>query len=127
MNEAKSIVDWLRPELRETAPYVAVVPPEALAERLGLPADRIVKLDANENQYGPSPRALDALGLTRSYHIYPDSEQSQLREALARYIGAEPRSNRRWRRQRRAHRAGAATLRAARRFDPQLPAHLRHV
>ena len=32
---------------------------------------RQVKLDANENPYGPPPGALAALAAGRSYHIYP--------------------------------------------------------
>jgi histidinol-phosphate aminotransferase len=64
-----------------------IAPFEALSERLGLPMDRIVKLDANENPYGPSPRALDALAHYPYYAIYPDPDQTPLRRALSRYIG----------------------------------------
>src|SRR5262249_51930097 len=67
-----------------------VLPPETLAARLDIPVESIVKLDANENPYGPSPRALEALATHRGFHIYPDPEQKQLREALGVYTGYEP-------------------------------------
>ena len=86
----KKLIDLLQPHLLEAPPYVPVQPPEVLAERLGLPVERIIKLDANENQYGPSPRALDALARARSYHIYPDPAQVKLRKALAGYVGYDP-------------------------------------
>jgi histidinol-phosphate aminotransferase len=54
---------------------------------LGLPPEAIVKLDANENPYGPSPRAMEALARYRYFHIYPDPEQHALREALSAYLG----------------------------------------
>ena len=87
MSAAKRLVDRLQPHLREAPPYAAVQPPEELARRLGLPVERIVKLDANENPYGPSPKALAALGSGRAYHIYPDPEQRRVRAAFARYVG----------------------------------------
>ena len=58
-----------------------------LSKRLGLPAERIVKLDANENPYGPLPAVLEAIAEYNYYHIYPDPQQTELREALAASIG----------------------------------------
>jgi histidinol-phosphate aminotransferase len=52
---------------------------------LGRAPEAIVKLDANENPYGPSPRALEALAAGKYYHIYPDPESWELREALSEY------------------------------------------
>ena len=50
--------DFVRPHLRRLAAYTPIVPFEVLSARLGrAPAD-IVKLDANENPYGPPPGAL---------------------------------------------------------------------
>jgi len=56
---------------------------------LGLPAERIIKLDGNENPYGPSPRALAALADYRGYHIYPDPQHILLREAIQDYVGVD--------------------------------------
>jgi histidinol-phosphate aminotransferase len=79
--------DDVRAELKSMQPYVPIVPYEVLAERLGRnPAD-IVKLDANENPYGPSPAALKAMAEAPYVHIYPDPESGTLREALEQYAG----------------------------------------
>lgn len=67
--------------------YEPIVPLDVLSRRLGLPPERIVKLDANENPYGTSPRALDALAASRELHIYPDPDQTALREALSAFVG----------------------------------------
>jgi histidinol-phosphate aminotransferase len=85
--DSRPIVDRIQPHLLQAPPYVAVLPPETLAQELGLPVERIIKLDANENPYGPSPRALEAIAGSRSYHIYPDPGQERLRDALGAYVG----------------------------------------
>ncbi len=77
----------VRPEFAAMEPYTPIVPFEVLSQRLGLPPEAIVKLDANENHYGPSPRAVEALARYRYFHIYPDPEQHALREALSAYLG----------------------------------------
>jgi histidinol-phosphate aminotransferase len=76
----------LRPEIVAMQPYTPIVPFEVLSTRLGRPAEEIVKLDANENPYGPSPRALAAIGNGRFYHIYPDPESTELRYAISNYV-----------------------------------------
>lgn len=77
----------MRREIAAMEPYTPIVPFEVLSQRLGLPPEAIVKLDANENPYGPSPRAIEALARYRYFHIYPDPEQHALREALSAYLG----------------------------------------
>ena len=67
--------------------YVPVLPPETLAEHAGIPANRIIKLNGNENPYGCSPRVQEALGRYGEYHIYPDPDQSKLRALLESYTG----------------------------------------
>ena len=68
-------------------PYTPIEPFEVLSERLGRPADSIVKLDANENPYGPSPLVKEALANLAFPHIYPDPESRALRNALAAFTG----------------------------------------
>lgn len=46
---------------------------------------RVIKLDSNENVYGPSPRVLQALADTRTWQYY--AGQDELQTALARYAG----------------------------------------
>ena len=68
-------------------PYTPIEPFEVLSARLGRPTDSIVKLDANENPYGPSPLVKDALAGLAFPHIYPDPESRALRSALAQFTG----------------------------------------
>ena len=82
-----NIEDWIAPHLRQMQPYTPIVPLDVLSQRLGIPPERLIKLDANENPYGPSPRALEALARSRELHIYPDPDQTALREAIAAFIG----------------------------------------
>lgn len=86
----RDILGRVQSHLRSAPPYVPVQPPEELAQRLGVPAETIIKLDANENPYGASPKALAALASARNYHIYPDPEQRRTREAFGRYVGYGP-------------------------------------
>jgi histidinol-phosphate aminotransferase len=60
---------------------------EALAEEVGVGVAGVVKLDGNENPYGPSPRVKRALSRYPYFHIYPDPYQKGLRKALADYVG----------------------------------------
>ncbi|RME57470.1 MAG: histidinol-phosphate transaminase [Caldilineae bacterium] len=83
-----TVRELLNPHLAEIEEYTPIQPFEVLSKRLGVPAQEIVKLDANENPYGPLPEALEALAEYPYYHIYPDPQQSELRAALAGYIGA---------------------------------------
>lgn len=77
----------LRPELAHLEEYTPIQPFEVLSRRLGIPADQLVKLDANENPYGPVPAVMEALAEYNFYHIYPDPAQTELRDALSRFVG----------------------------------------
>lgn len=79
----------VRPELSALEEYTPILPFEVLSKRLGLPPEQIVKLDANENPYGPVPAVLEALAGYAYYHIYPDPQQGELREALAGFTGID--------------------------------------
>ena len=63
------------------------VPLEVLARRLGRPPHEIVRLDTDENPYGPSLRVLEVLGSADSLHRPPNPEARDLRVALANYTG----------------------------------------
>lgn len=82
-----NVESLLQPHLLHMQPYTPIVPFEVLSQKLGIPASEIVKLDANENLYGPSPRALAAMAHADKLHIYPDPDQTELRRAIAGYIG----------------------------------------
>jgi len=67
-------------------PYDAGPPLESLADELGRPD--LVRLSANENPLGPSPRAVAAVVREAArIHLYPDGGSTALRDALARRLG----------------------------------------
>lgn len=53
---------------------------------------QLVKLNTNENPYGPSPRALAAMqaALGEGLRLYPDPESVQLRMAIGAFYGGLP-------------------------------------
>ncbi|NOY99170.1 MAG: histidinol-phosphate transaminase [Chloroflexi bacterium] len=77
----------IRSHVRSMAPYEPILPFEVLSQQLGIPAQDIVKLDANENPYGALPAVTEALAALPYPHIYPDPESRGLRRALAEYHG----------------------------------------
>ena len=79
----------VRPNIADMAPYTPIVPFDVLSKRLGIPAEDIIKLDANENPYGPSPSVYRALADETDYHIYPDPDSTALRQALSEYTGID--------------------------------------
>jgi len=81
----------LNPLLAGLEEYTPIQPFEVLSRKLGIPASEIVKLDANENPYGPHPAVAKALAEYAYYHIYPDPQQTELREALAVHLEDEQR------------------------------------
>lgn len=81
------ITRLLRPTVFSFQGYKPVEPFERLSEKIGIPLDRIVKLDANENPYGCSPKARRAMAEFDRIHIYPDSFSVELCEALEGYLG----------------------------------------
>ncbi|KAH8490013.1 hypothetical protein H0E87_022514 [Populus deltoides] len=100
---------FIRFHLRKLSPYQSILPFEVvvcaitlisscenvkafemiLSAQLGRKPEDIVKLDANENPYGPPPEVLEALGTLKFPYIYPDPESRRLREALAIDSGLE--------------------------------------
>jgi histidinol-phosphate aminotransferase len=87
MVTALQVESLIRPDVFEMDAYTPIVPFEVLCAQLGLPADQIIKVDANENPYGPSPKVAEALAHYPYYHIYPDPNHTVLRKALESYVG----------------------------------------
>lgn len=67
--------------------YSPIEPPDQIAKRLGIPEEKIIKLDANENPYGVADEVLLELGKAKYLSIYPDPAQKAVREAIASYAG----------------------------------------
>jgi histidinol-phosphate aminotransferase len=67
---------------------VRALQPYVPGEQPKLP--NLVKLNTNENPYGPSPKALAALQgeVGDTLRLYPDPESVRLREAIAHFFGA---------------------------------------
>lgn len=76
-----------RPHLESMPPYTPIEPFEVLSARIGREPSEIVKLDANENPYGPLPVVREALGRLEFPHIYPDPESRALRKSLEQFTG----------------------------------------
>jgi histidinol-phosphate aminotransferase len=87
MITSEQVAAMIRPDVFGMDPYTPIVPFEVLCARLGVPADQIIKVDANENPFGPSPRVAGALADYPYYHIYPDPNHTVLRKALESYVG----------------------------------------
>jgi len=87
--ESTTFQSLLNPHLAGLEEYTPIQPFEVLSQRLGIPANEIVKLDANENPYGPHPAVSEALAEYAYYHVYPDPQQTELRQALAAHLEIE--------------------------------------
>jgi histidinol-phosphate aminotransferase len=72
--------------VRSLSPYVPGKPISELEREYGV--SDVVKLASNENPYGPSPLALEAMraALAEAW-LYPDGGAHELKQALARHLG----------------------------------------
>lgn len=82
------ITKFIRPHLHDLQTYQPVDPPELLAERAGIDPGQIIKLNGNENPFGPSQAVAEAVSAV-PFHIYPDPLQRVIRNSLAEYAGVE--------------------------------------
>jgi histidinol-phosphate aminotransferase len=71
------------PFVKDLVPYVPGEQPKLA---------RLVKLNTNENPYGPSPKAVAAMQaeLGDSLRLYPDPNSDRLKQAVADYYGVQP-------------------------------------
>ena len=86
----RSPVELMQPHIPGFEAYQGVDPMEVLAEKAGIPPEKIIKLNGNENPYGPSPKVAEALAKFKHYNLYPDPKQRRMREALSEYLGVGP-------------------------------------
>lgn len=73
------------------SPFVKNLVPYVPGEQPKL--SRLVKLNTNENPYGPSPKAIAAMQaeLNDSLRLYPDPNGERLKQAIADYYGVQSR------------------------------------
>jgi histidinol-phosphate aminotransferase len=77
----KTVLDLIPEQVRRLAPYV---PGKAIRQARHESGMAMIKLASNENPYGPSPLAVDAIRRAAlEVNLYPDNEASELRRALA--------------------------------------------
>jgi histidinol-phosphate aminotransferase len=79
----------IRKELLAFRGYSAATSPETLEGKIDVTTKDIIKIDANENPYGCSPRVNKALARYPQFNIYPDDGQERLRKLLAGYAGVD--------------------------------------
>ncbi len=79
----------IRPDLAAFGGYSAAISPETLEGKVDVPLESIIKLDANENPYGCSPRVGQALAACPNFNTYPDNGQAVIRKLLAGYTGVD--------------------------------------
>ncbi len=78
-----------RPHLWQLEPYPPGKPLEVLKRELGL--NEIIRLSANENPLGASPRVLQAIQqFLPNIHLYPDGACQHLRQALSAFYNLPP-------------------------------------
>ncbi len=77
----------IRSNLAAFVGYSPSTSPETLKGKVEVPVENIIKLDANENPYGCSPKVRQALADYPNINIYPDNGQAELRRLLAEYTG----------------------------------------
>jgi len=91
LNE-KDVEYMVRGGLRHMKAYTPVDPIDLLTEKAVAKAGDTAKLDGNENPYGCSPRVQKALSEYKEFNRYPDPDQREVRNALAKYTGAKAES-----------------------------------
>ena len=87
MPDRTGIDKFIRSDLVTFGGYSASTSPETLKGKVEVPVENIIKLDANENIYGCSPRVNQALATYPYLNVYPDDGQTELRKLLAGYTG----------------------------------------
>jgi len=87
MSEGVEIERLIRSNLVAFRGYSSRKSPEALAEQLDIPTESVIKLDANENPYGCSPKVSQALAAYDCLNIYYDAGQTELRKLIQGYTG----------------------------------------
>ncbi|MDD3994456.1 MAG: histidinol-phosphate transaminase [Dehalococcoidales bacterium] len=83
----EGIEKFVRPDLKSFGGYAASKAPETLKGKVSVSVEEIIKLDANENPYGCSPKVQKAIADYSGIHVYPDSGQQELRRHLQDYTG----------------------------------------
>jgi histidinol-phosphate aminotransferase len=90
VTESEDIVKYIQPHLQGFTGYSASTSPDTLKGKVDVSLDKIVKMNANENPYGCSPKVIKAFSKASNFNIYPDDGQMELRKLIAGYAGVPP-------------------------------------
>ena len=82
MTPSEGIERFIRPDLATFGGYSAHTSPETLEGKVEVPVESIIKIDANENPYGCSPRVNRALAEKHYAHL----KEKPFYEELLKYI-----------------------------------------
>ncbi|MBU1487789.1 histidinol-phosphate transaminase, partial [bacterium] len=81
----------IRKAIKGLSAYKAGKPIDEVKRELGLSS--VVKLASNENPFGPSPKALEAISSSLAeINRYPEGSCFYLREALSKKLRVDPES-----------------------------------
>ncbi len=80
--ERRAVSKFWSPFVKDLVPYVPGEQPKL---------SKLVKLNTNENPYGPSPRAIAAMQaeINDGLRLYPDPNGERLKQAVADYYGVQ--------------------------------------
>jgi histidinol-phosphate aminotransferase len=79
---------WVPQYIRALGGYVPGKPIRQAEQESGV---RCIKMASNENPFGPSPRAMEAMRRAAAEaHLYPDADNTELRHRLAEHHGVSP-------------------------------------
>jgi len=80
----------VRKVIDEMDSYVPGRSQDEIAEEFSLKKEDIIKLGSNENPWGPSKKAIEAISnQLSSINRYPESDLSELKEEIAKYSGVD--------------------------------------
>ena len=84
-----NVLDAVRECIKRMKPYVPGKSVEYVRKKYGV--ERVVKLASNENPYGPSPKAVNALKSVEAekLSVYPETFPSELLSAIEEHTGWE--------------------------------------
>src|SRR5947209_16847653 len=84
----KTVVDQIPEHIRALAGYV---PGKSMRQAQQESGVRMVKLASNENPFGPSPLAIEAMrSAAAEVNLYPDNDATELRRQLAARHNLQP-------------------------------------
>src|SRR5437868_5504360 len=84
----KKVEDFVPAHIRALSKYVPGKPVRQAERESGV---RCIKLASNENPFGPSPKAVEAIRQAAAEaNYYPDNDTSELRLRLAELHGVQP-------------------------------------